>query len=126
LYEGKGMFLPVSHSFHGKPRNQRLVGILLFCITAVLTACGGGGGSSTISSTTPSVLATSASLANVCATPRANTSDVQGTADNEKAFLRSFVDETYLWYKDVPSGLVPANYATPQSYFDALKTTKTS
>jgi C-terminal processing protease CtpA/Prc len=42
---------------------------------------------------------------------------------DEKAYLRSFVDETYLWYKEVPSNLVAANYTTPQAYFDVLKTT---
>jgi C-terminal processing protease CtpA/Prc len=42
---------------------------------------------------------------------------------DEKAYLRSFVDETYLWYQDVPSNLVATNYANPQAYFDVLKTT---
>lgn len=66
--------------------------------------------------------ALSATLANLCISPRANTPDKQGTSANEKSYLRSFVDETYLWYKDVPGNLVAANYATPQTYFDALKT----
>ncbi len=88
-------------------------------LLALLTACGGGGGGSTDTGGLPS----SASLANLCANPRAGSVDRQGTMDNEKAFLRSFVDETYLWYNDVPTNLNPASYANPQLYFDVLKTT---
>lgn len=54
----------------------------------------------------------SASLANQC------------TPSIEKAYLRSFVDETYLWYNEVPTNLVASSYATPQAYFDVLKTTR--
>ena len=42
---------------------------------------------------------------------------------DEKAYLRSFTDETYLWYKEVPA-LDPAKYADPQKYFDVLKTSR--
>ena len=99
-------------------------------VLTLLAACGGGGGGGGGAATAISgggmtgsgVLAPSAMLANLCASPRANTLDSQGTLDNEKSYLRSFVDETYLWYGDVPSNLVAANYATPQAYFDVLKT----
>jgi C-terminal processing protease CtpA/Prc len=47
---------------------------------------------------------------------------LQGGVAQEEAYLRSFIDETYLWYRDVPGNLVAASYATPQTYFDALKT----
>jgi len=97
-------------------------------LSMLLAACGGGGGStgstgstsstgsksSTGSAAVPAVataLAASSTLANRC------------NASDEKAYLRSFVDETYLWYKDVPADLVAANYTTPQDYFDVLKTT---
>ena len=66
--------------------------------------------------------APSATLANLCVKPRANTADTQGTLEQEKSYLRSFVDESYLWYRDVPSNLVATNYPSPQTYFDALKT----
>jgi carboxyl-terminal processing protease len=62
-----------------------------------------------------------ATLKNFCAAPRPSYPDKQGTMDQEKAYLRSFVDETYLWYKDVPI-LDPLKYVDPQKYFDALKT----
>ncbi|MBI3711606.1 MAG: hypothetical protein HY253_01390, partial [Burkholderiales bacterium] len=83
----------------------------------VLAACGGGGSSySTPVATIPdtvkpsNTLPSSASLKNLCAAPRtgSNFHDKQGTMADEKAYLRSFVDETYLWYKEVPV-LDPAN-----------------
>ena len=86
-------------------------------LTVFLSGCGGGGGGAS-----GGVLAPSASLANLCVSPRANTSDKQGTLEQEKSYLRSFVDETYLWYRDVPSKLEAANYATPQTHIAALKT----
>jgi C-terminal processing protease CtpA/Prc len=87
-------------------------------VSILLVACGGGGGPAATNS-----LAASATLANRCAALRPGTVDLPGTMADEKAYLRSFVDETYLWYKDVPNNLVAANYATPQAYFDVLKTT---
>ena len=106
-----------------KPAKRFLVSVLLgLGMAALLTACGGGGGGGGSSDGSGVSLAPSSTLANLCASPRANTSDSQGTLDNEKSYLRSFVDETYLWYRDVPSNLVPASYATPQAYFDVLKT----
>src|SRR5262249_48740260 len=35
--------------------------------------------------------------------------------------LRAFIDDAYLWYKEVPN-LDPKNYPTPVDYFDVLKT----
>ena len=52
--------------------------------------------------------------------------DTQGSLATEKSFVRSWIDETYLWYKDVralPAATLDAtNYATPVDYFNALKT----
>ena len=92
--------------------------ILTLSIFGLLCACGGGGGNS--GSTTPAFVS---SAANLCANPRPNTMDQQGTADNEKAYLYSFVNQTYLWYAQLPTNLVAASYVTPQDYFAALKTT---
>ena len=97
--------------------------LLSLSLLAMLTACGGGGGGDSSNSSSPvTSYPASSTLANLCVNPRANSADRQGTVDNEKAYLRSFIDETYLWYKDVPTNLVAANYATPQAYFDVLKT----
>jgi carboxyl-terminal processing protease len=105
------------------------------CAAALLASCGGGGGYG--GSPGGGIgLPSSASLAEQCAAPRpAGTinpftgfpyGDTQGSLDTEKAFLRSWIDETYLWYQDVralPAATLDATaYATPQDYFDALKT----
>lgn len=118
--------------FFNEDNMKKTVALVLF---AMLSACGGGGGggggsgSGSGESVTPNPVVVetisyppSNTLENRCAKPRPNSADRQGTVDNEKAYLRSFVDETYLWYKDVPSNLVAADYATPQAYFDVLKT----
>jgi hypothetical protein len=64
-------------------------------------------------------------FAGKCASPRAGTTDVQGTLDDEKTFLRLWIDDLYLWYREVPM-LDPAQYATPIDYFAALKTPATT
>jgi carboxyl-terminal processing protease len=42
-------------------------------------------------------------------------------ADAQKAFLRSWTDDLYLWYREVPQ-VDPAKYPSPVDYFDQLKT----
>lgn len=102
---------------------------------ALLASCGGGGASSSSGGTSIG-LPSSSSLAEQCAAPRpagtidpiakAPYGDVPGSLDTEKAFLRSWIDETYLWYQDVrglpATTLDRTNYATPLDYFNALKT----
>ncbi len=46
--------------------------------------------------------------------------DVQGTLADEQAWLRSWSDETYLWYKDIGT-ISPASFATPVAYFNVLR-----
>jgi carboxyl-terminal processing protease len=122
-------------TIHSSSKNLKSTNITTWMLTSAITTliagCGGGGSAppeavSTPVTTTPVVttpvkLPTASSLQNLCAAPRAGTADKQGTLEQEKAYLRSFVDETYLWYKDVPN-INPLSYATPQTYFDALKT----
>jgi len=70
-----------------------------------------------------------ASQKNLCAAPRVGVSpitnqaypDRPGTALTEKQFLRSFVDETYLWYREVEPR-DPASIAAPIDYFYVTKT----
>ncbi|HYE39289.1 MAG TPA: peptidase S41, partial [Ramlibacter sp.] len=110
--------------------------LAILATAAILAACGGDGGSSKPTqvsappSTTnpPLVLAPSASLANMCAAPRSGMdregqpfADRQGTLANEKSFLRSWIDEEYLWYREVPANLNPASYPTAIDYFNVLK-----
>ncbi len=106
--------------------------VAVACSAALLASCGGGGGSPGGGSGLPA----SSSLAEQCAAPRpagtvdpftkAPYGDVQGSLATEEAFLRSWIDETYLWYQDVralPAATLDATaYATPQDYFNALKT----
>jgi C-terminal processing protease CtpA/Prc len=95
---------------------------LLIVSLALLSACGGGagGGNNNPAST---LLTPSTQLAKTCVSPDPAAGEIQGTADSEKSWVRSFVDERYLWYKDVP-GLDASQYASAAEYFDVLKTTE--
>jgi carboxyl-terminal processing protease len=97
-----------------------------FIAAAVLTACGGGGGGSDGDSGLPA----SSTLAGQCAAtnslaPAANRT---ATLDTERRWVRSYVDEAYLWYREVPSvNTAEANFNLPSvpesldNYFEALK-----
>ena len=107
----------------------------------LLASCGGGGGGGDDGGGGGGIgLPSSSSLAQKCEAPRpAGTidpftgrgyGDVQGSLSDEKLFLRSWIDETYLWYQDVralpATTLDPNAYATPQSYFAVLKSPLTT
>jgi carboxyl-terminal processing protease len=42
-----------------------------------------------------------------------------GSLDAQRKWVRSYVNDAYLWYRDVPT-VDPAGYNTPTDYFDAL------
>lgn len=65
----------------------------------------------------------SRTVAGRCVDPRrtARYADRQGTVAQEKRWVRSWIDETYLWYDEVPN-LRAADYATPVAFFNVLKT----
>ncbi len=104
-----------------------LKGVIVLAL-ASLAACGGGGGSGTAATWTQGVFAPSSSFAAQCATPRTGIDpatggrfpDVQGSTLSENSFLRSWTNELYLWYSEVPD-LDPAGYSTA-NYFALLKT----
>jgi hypothetical protein len=73
-------------------------------VTLLLSSCGGGGDSS--SSAAPA-FPLSSSLANMC------------TPDGQKKYVRSYLDETYLWYNEIPS-VTAADFPTVPGYFNAL------
>ena len=87
------------------------------CVLAIsLVACGGGGGGSPGTSNVPpppvtsSPLPASQTLANVC------------TVAGEQRFIRSYMDEVYLWYREIPA--VDASlFSSLPSYFNALRVT---
>jgi len=110
----------------------------------VLASCGGGGGGGTpgVSSAPPdpsSGLVASSTVAGRCVAPRGAGvvdengqpyPDVQGTLADEKSWVRSWIDETYLWYPDVralsAATLNGNNYSSALSYFNALKSPLTT
>jgi C-terminal processing protease CtpA/Prc len=103
--------------------------IVCAVLLAALSACGGGGGNSGVcsgsaqycseaaaASTAPpaaNVVISADSVAQQCAAPRPAGSqdpfnkkfygDVQGSLSTEKAWIKAFVNETYLWYDEVVS-----------------------
>jgi len=104
-----------------------------------LAACGGGGGGGGNggggggSNWTPGTFEPSESFAAQCAAPRSGTNpetglpyaDVQGTTLDENDFLRSWSDETYLWYDEI-TDRDPAGFNNPLVYFDELRTFDTT
>jgi carboxyl-terminal processing protease len=110
-----------------------------------LAACGGGGGggmSTTGSgngsggggvSWTAGVFQPSSGLAAQCVAPRSGTDpgtgspfpDRQGTVASENNWLRSWTNDLYLWFDQVPDDN-PNNTTTAAAYFDLMKTTATT
>ena len=109
-----------------------------------LVACGGGGGGSTPPSPPPpspppppptsgwqqGVFLDASTFQNMCAVPRTGTDptnnnqpypDVTGTTTDENNFLRSFTNDTYLWYDEI-TDLDPGTFSNTQDYFDQLRT----
>jgi carboxyl-terminal processing protease len=80
----------------------------------------GGGGNGWV----PGVYLASSTFQSQCAAPRAGTNDIQGTSTDENNFLRSYSDDTYLWYAEIVDE-DPALFATAE-YFNRLKTDATT
>ena len=123
---------------------------LLCLVSAVfaLAACGGGSGGGTPAAPSPpppppppppptgwqqGVFQPAASFADQCNAPRAGTNpatnssypDVQGSILDENNFLRSWSNNTYLWYDEI-TDQDPDNFNDPLDYFDELKTFSTT
>ncbi|MEJ2792338.1 S41 family peptidase [Iodobacter sp. LRB] len=97
--------------------------LVLIC---ALSACGGSEEDSS-----PGAVLSSSAYKDMCASPRTGSDpynnyraypDRQGSLKDEKNWLRAWVDETYLWYREVPKNLNPDNYASAADYFADLKT----
>ncbi|MDN2711183.1 S41 family peptidase [Janthinobacterium sp. SUN118] len=106
---------------------------LAVSLVCVLSACGGGGGGGSapvappVTPTGPTALVASSTVANRCEKPRSGSSvDKPGTLLDEQTWVRSWIDETYLWYREVPTTYLPQNFGTATAYFDVLKTTATT
>jgi C-terminal processing protease CtpA/Prc len=74
---------------------------------------GNGGGNGTVSYTA-GVFQPYKGIANRCT-----------TAAEENNWLRSWINDTYLWYREVPD-LNPNSYSDPLDYFDLLRTSATT
>lgn len=121
-------------------RKNRIVSCLNLTISVlVLSACGGGGSSLTPApSPTPTPTPSGwvagqfpdeNNFKNKCATPRTGTDsfnnnqpfpDQQGTAMDEKMWLRSWSNNTYLWYDEITD--VDPTPLSISDYFSQLKT----
>lgn len=117
------------------------LGVAALAVVLLLGACGGGGGggggvalplAAAPEPAAPSgdPIVASASVAGQCAAPRGGIDpdtgaafpDQLGSQTAEKNWLRAWIDETYLWYDEVPKTLVAVEYATPTAFFNVLKT----
>ncbi|QLG88635.1 peptidase S41 [Chitinibacter bivalviorum] len=114
---------------NGKTFAQTSVAILS---TAVLVGCGGGGSTTLAGSSTPAPSSTP-SASQMCAANNPYRHDVAdhqiGTLNDEKSWVKNYVNDAYLWYQDIPA--VDANaskysdnndvYGSLDNYFQALK-----
>jgi C-terminal processing protease CtpA/Prc len=107
--------------------------MLLFPLVVSLAGCGGGGGGgTTIGNVRPpsgtwkqGVYLPSSGFKDRCASPRSGTTDLRGTVTDENNWLRSWTNETYLWFNEV-TDRDPGAYTDPLDYFDTLKTQATT
>jgi len=102
-----------------------MLGIYILGVLSI-TACGGGGSGSDWE---PGVFLPTNSFFASCANPRSGInpftgqpfSDIQGSISKEKNFLRSYSNDTYLWYDEIVDR-DPALFGSTLTYFDHLKT----
>lgn len=108
----------------------RKLSILIFAVS--VAACGDGAPvvpPRVGSDWEPGVFELAASFQAQCAAPRSGIDpatnraypDVQGTVEDENNFLRSFSNDTYLWYSEIVDK-DPGLFSSQISYFEELKT----
>jgi hypothetical protein len=98
-------------------------GVLFITALAPLAACGDN------DEGVPNEILPEATYEARCAMPRSGIDpttgmkfiDVQGSLLDEQLWLRSWIDDLYLWYLEVPRS-DPRMFATAVDYFDVLKT----
>ncbi len=119
-----------------KNSTKLLRGLILASIymTGVIgiVASGGGGSGSGGGDTdwVPGLFLPAGTFWARCANPRSGInpftnqpfSDIQGAIVDENNFLRSYSNDTYLWYNEI-TDRDPSLYGNPLGYFDLLKTT---
>lgn len=125
--------------------NKLALAVFLAVSGFSLTGCGGGSGSSDSTTNPPppttsepswtaGVFAPSSEFKNQCAVPRTGNDpynnnrpypDTAGSEFTEKMWLRSWSDETYLWYDEIEDN-DPDNFNSVAAYFAQLKTYQTT
>src|SRR5689334_11964874 len=115
----------------GRPdvKSPSIFAVLLFPLFASLSACGGGGSMAGVpsgsgSSSSGGTFLPASNFDQMCVNPRPGTGDVAGTQTDQNNWLRSWTNDTYLWFNEVtyPN---PESFETP-AYFDLLKTNATT
>jgi len=113
---------------NAKYRTNHLLSLLVPLLA--LVACGGGGGGGAAAPPPPppggtgwqsGVFLAASTFAGQCQAPRAGSNDLQGAIIDENNFLRSYSDDTYLWYSEIVDQ-DPALFSDPIDYFDELRT----
>ncbi len=120
--------------------------LCVLSLTAFCVACGGGGGGAAPppppppppppgggSGWVPGVFQDASTFQAMCLAPRSGINpatnlpypDIQGTTLDENNFLRSYSDDTYLWYNEI-TDQDPGLFNDPIDYFDQLKTFATT
>jgi carboxyl-terminal processing protease len=117
-------------------QSKRILGLLVVSLLG-LAACGGGDSAIAPAPTGPvgipytrGVYPAFSTFAAQCAVPRTGTDpstnraypDRLGSITAENHWLRSWSQDFYLWYRELPD-VNPASVATTSAYFDQLKTT---
>ena len=108
----------------------------------LLAGCGGGGDSvgqtspasagqtnSAPAAPPPDVIESSVLSAQMCSLPRTGTDpltglgypDRPGSLAQEKSWVRAWIDETYLWFDEIPGSIRSGSYITPKAYFADLR-----
>ncbi|GKW54300.1 peptidase S41 [Pseudoalteromonas sp. NCCP-2140] len=123
--------------------NKLALAIFLAASGASLSGCGGGSSSNTDTTYPPTtseptwtagVFEPSSEFKDQCAVPRTGNDpynnnqpypDTAGSEFTEKMWLRSWSDETYLWYDEIEDNN-PDNFSSVAAYFDQLKTFETT
>lgn len=115
---------------------KKLKPALLGITTLLLSACGSSGDSSTPEDTTPTwtqgVYEDASKFKNRCENPRSGLdadgdayADKTGSALHEKHWLRSWSNNTYLWYDEITDQDV-ASFDSAIEYFSTLKSSATT
>ena len=65
----------------------------------------------------------STSMRNICENPRTTSdfTDTQGTVTDENNWIRSYSNDTYLWYSEL-SDIDPGTVSSAEGYFDLMRT----